>query len=161
MLRSPLSCLGSGIQAEAAAEALAYDNGLDTGRVVQTIVCRFGWSPRIPADVAAMRANMTAGDIKDEHGGNVYLSPGDAGRFGACCVEAALEADFRHAIVYCQSKAQPAYAPRFDVTGATALVGYAAEDTFPEGTDAVLNDVHYISNPALFDRVPLPSKNKD
>ena len=59
---------------------------------------------------------------------------------------------------YCQSKPQPAYAPRFDVAEAAALVGYSPEDTFPEGTDLVLNDVQYISNPALFDRVPLPSK---
>ena len=50
---------------------------------MEVIAVRLGWCPRTPEQVEEIRA--------DEWAQNVYLSPGDAGRFFACAAEAKLE----------------------------------------------------------------------
>eukprot|EP00040_Diaphanoeca_grandis_P015844 m.81340 g.81340 ORF g.81340 m.81340 type:complete len:297 (-) comp25408_c0_seq1:58-948(-) len=141
--------------AEAGAESLAHTT-LEHGRHVQTIVCRFAWVPRTPEDVIAMKKNMDPNDLQDEHGGNTYLSPGDAGRFGVCCVEANLPSSFKFEVVFCQSRPQPPFSPRFDITSATKLVGFVPSDVFPQGIDLILNDSQYRANEALFKRQSIP-----
>lgn len=142
--------------AEAAAEALAYDEELMFDRRVQVVVCRFGWCPRTNEDIDAMVENMAPENIKSEHGGNTYLSPRDAGNFGAACVEAVLPVDFKYEVLNCQSKTQAGYEPRFDTSRSTELVGYLPLDTFPEGTDIVRNDSQYKVDPDLYERIPPP-----
>ena len=57
-----------------------------------------------------------------EWGPDVYLSPGDAGRFFACAVEAAEAIPF--AIFYATSI--PARVTRYDLDTPRKLIGYAA-----------------------------------
>jgi nucleoside-diphosphate-sugar epimerase len=88
---------------------------------ISTIIVRLGWCPRDRAHVEEL--------ARTPWGPDVYLSPGDAGRFFACAVEA--PADLRFGIVYAGSK--PAQKAEFDLGPARELLGYEPLDTWPEG----------------------------
>ncbi|MBY0525205.1 MAG: NAD(P)-dependent oxidoreductase [Gemmataceae bacterium] len=92
---------------------------------MSVIAVRLGWCPRTRGQVAEIAAADWARDV--------YLSPGDAGRFFACAVEA--PADISFAVVYATSK--PAQTLRYDMTPAKELLGYEARDTWPQGTELV------------------------
>ena len=79
---------------------------------ISVIVARLGWCPRTREQEAEIAGAEWARDV--------YLSPGDAGRFFACAVEA--PASVRHAVVYAAS--QSVVRERFDLSGAKALLGY-------------------------------------
>ena len=64
---------------------------------------------------------------------DVYLSPGDAGRFFACAVEA--RTNIRFAIVYASSK--PIHRVHFDLEPAKNLVGFVPQETWPQGIEVV------------------------
>ena len=83
---------------------------------ISVIVARLGWCPRTPAQVEEIAGLEWARDV--------YLSPGDAGRFFACAAEA--PESVRHAIVYAGSRW--IVRERFDLSGAKALLGYEPQD---------------------------------
>ena len=65
---------------------------------------------------------------------DIYLSPGDAGRFFACAVETATPISF--AVVYATSK--PVKILRYDLETTRRLVGYEPKEQWPAGTEIVL-----------------------
>ena len=79
---------------------------------ISVIVARLGWCPRTREQEVEIAAAEWARDV--------YLSPGDAGRFFACAAEA--PATVRHAIVNAASR--PVVRERFDLSGAKTLLGY-------------------------------------
>ena len=88
---------------------------------MSVIVARLGWCPRTPEQVAEIAAS--------EHFRDVYFSPGDVGRFFACCVEA--PENVRHAIVYGVSRALVQV--KFDLSSAEKLLGYVPQESWPTG----------------------------
>lgn len=94
---------------------------------ISVIAARLGWCPRTPEQVEEIRAC--------DWGRDVYLSPGDAGRFFACAVEADLESRF--IIVYATSK--PTGINRYDLDVAKRLLGYVPMESWPQGIEVVLS----------------------
>jgi uronate dehydrogenase len=92
---------------------------------LSVIVARLGWCPRTRGQVAEIAAS--------EHFQDLYFSPGDAGRFFACAVEA--PATVRFAIVYATSR--PTRRARLDISSATELLGYVPQEQWPQGTEIV------------------------
>jgi nucleoside-diphosphate-sugar epimerase len=104
---------------EAAGKAYAEAHDLSV------VAVRLGWCPRSP-DHALELAAFAGGE-------DLYLSPGDAGRFFALTVEST--ADIRFAILYATSK--PVRIPRLDLLPARDLIGYEPRDRWPEGSEDV------------------------
>jgi nucleoside-diphosphate-sugar epimerase len=104
---------------EAAGRAYAEAHGMSV------IAARLGWCPRTREQLEELRATAWGPDV--------YLSPGDAGRFFACAVQA--PADIRFAIVYATSK--PARATVYDQEEVRRLLGYEPRDIWPEGTEPI------------------------
>jgi len=105
---------------EAAGRAFSESHGLSV------VVVRLGWCPRTPEQAREIAATEWAQDV--------YLSPGDAGRFFACAVEA--PADLRFAVVYACSR--PARQTLYDLGPARQLLGYEPCDTWPQGAEEML-----------------------
>jgi uronate dehydrogenase len=99
--------------------------GFTEAHGISVIVARLGWCPRTRAQVEEIAANEWSQDV--------YFSPGDAGRFFACAVEASPEV--RHAIVYAASR--PLHRPRFDMSSAKKLLGYEPRESWPQGIEVV------------------------
>jgi nucleoside-diphosphate-sugar epimerase len=91
---------------------------------MSVIVARLGWCPRTVEQVQEIRELDWAQDV--------YFSPGDAGRFFACAVEAK---DIRYVVVYATSK--PPRSPRLDLTPARELLGYEPRESWPQGIEVV------------------------
>jgi nucleoside-diphosphate-sugar epimerase len=87
------------------------------------IVARLGWCPRSPEHVEELR--------QTPWGPDVYLSPGDAGRFFAAAVEA--PAELRFALLYATSR--PVGTPLYDLSPAEALIGFVPQDRWPAGVE--------------------------
>jgi uronate dehydrogenase len=87
------------------------------------IAVRLGWCPRTKEQEQEIAVSDWAQDV--------YLSPGDAGRFFAAAVRA--PADLRFAVVYATSK--PRHSPCYDLEPARSLLGYEPRDTWPEGIE--------------------------
>ena len=100
---------------EAAGRMCAESHGMSV------IVVRLGWVPRSREHVEELAALDWAKDV--------YLSPGDAGRFFACAVEA--PADITFAIVYATSR--PLRTAMYDLDTAKQLLGFEPRDRWPEG----------------------------
>ncbi|HEY6168651.1 MAG TPA: NAD(P)-dependent oxidoreductase [Verrucomicrobiae bacterium] len=92
---------------------------------MSVIIARLGWCPRTVEQVREIAS--------EERFKDVYLSPGDAGRFFACAVEAPASVNFE--IVYPTSK--PFKTARFDLEPARRL-GFEPKDTWPQGVEIVL-----------------------
>jgi nucleoside-diphosphate-sugar epimerase len=105
---------------EAAGRAFAEGHGMSV------LAVRLGWCPRDRAHVEELK--------RTEWGPEVYLSPGDAGRFFACAVAA--PADIRFAVVYAVSR--PPGRPVYDNGPAQHLLGYEPRDTWPEGINEII-----------------------
>jgi nucleoside-diphosphate-sugar epimerase len=103
---------------EAAGRAYAESHGLSV------LVARLGWCPRTAEQVEEIARTEWAQDV--------YLSPGDAGRFFACAAGA--PADVSFAIFYPTSR--PPRIPLYDLAPAKDLLGYEPRDTWPQGTEA-------------------------
>lgn len=86
----------------------------------EVIAVRLGWCPRTPEQVEEIRA--------DEWAQDVYLSPSDAGRFFACCVEAKLEKKFN--LLYVTSKSKRGM---YDLETTKRVVGFEPRESWPEG----------------------------
>ena len=91
----------------------------------EVIAVRLGWCPRTKEQVEEIRAEQWAQDV--------YLSPGDAGRFFACAVEAALPEKF--VIVYATSKPQHVM---YDLETTKRLLGFEPSESWPQGIEVVL-----------------------
>ena len=102
---------------EAAGRMCAESHGMSV------IVVRLGWVPRSREHVEELAALDWAKDV--------YLSPGDAGRFFACAVEA--PADIKFAIVYATSR--PLRTAMYDLDTAKQLLGFEPRDHWPEGIE--------------------------
>ena len=102
---------------EAAGRVYAETHGLSV------IVARLGWCPRNAEHVRELAAIDWAHDV--------YLSPGDAGRFFVCACAAA--ADLRFAVVYPTSR--PVRHTLYDLESARELLGYEPRDTWPQGVE--------------------------
>lgn len=90
---------------------------------LSVIIVRLGWCPRTRAQEEEIAAEEWSQDI--------YLSPGDAGRFLARAVEA--PATIRHLVVAATSR--PRYREQYDLTAARERLGYEPRDTWPEGLE--------------------------
>jgi nucleoside-diphosphate-sugar epimerase len=102
---------------EAAGRMCAESHGMSV------IAVRLGWVPRSREHIEELNALDWAKDV--------YLSPGDAGRFFACAVEA--PADIRFAIVYATSR--PLGTAMYDLEDAKKLLGFEPRDRWPEGIE--------------------------
>ncbi len=114
---------------EAAGRAYSEAHG------ISVIAARLGWCPRTREHAAELAAT--------DWGPDVYLSPGDAGRFFALAAEA--PADFRFAVVYACSR--PVRREFYDSRPAKERVGYEARDTWPEGVEDLLSGERRASAP--------------
>lgn len=102
--------------AEAVGKVYAHTHGMSV------IAARLGWVPRDQRHIDEFAT--------DEWAHQVYLSPGDAGRFFRACVEAK---DIPFEILYASS-----IPPRYtvmDIESARQRIGYEPRDTWPEGCD--------------------------
>jgi nucleoside-diphosphate-sugar epimerase len=108
---------------EAAGRAFAEAHGLSV------IAARLGWCPRNRAHIEELHGVEWAKDV--------YLSPGDAGRFCACAVEA--PDDIRFAVVYACSR--PLRQEYYDADAARKLLGYQPRDQWPQGTEEIVETV--------------------
>jgi nucleoside-diphosphate-sugar epimerase len=106
----------------------AIGRGFAETHGMSVILARLGWCPRTVEDVHEL--------VKSGWGKEVYLSPGDAGRFFACAVAA--PADLRFATVFATSK--PLQHMQQDLGPARDLVGYEPQDTWPQGIEVVLGN---------------------
>jgi uronate dehydrogenase len=102
---------------EAAGRMCAESHGLSV------VAVRLGWCPRSREHVEELAGIDWAQDV--------YLSPGDAGRFFACAVEAPATPGF--AIVYATSR--PLHREMYDLNTAKQLVGFEPCDQWPEGIE--------------------------
>jgi len=91
----------------------------------EVIAVRLGWCPRTKEHVEELAATGWGHDV--------YLSPGDAGRFFACAVEAPLRERFH--VVYATSR--PVRQVIYDQDAVRDLLGYEPRDRWPEGLEAV------------------------
>jgi nucleoside-diphosphate-sugar epimerase len=101
---------------EGAGQVYTENHGLSV------IVARLGWCPRNAEHVRELAATSWGPDV--------YLSPGDAGRFFACAALAS--ANIRHAVVYATSR--PVGRLTYDLGPAKELLGFEPQDQWPEGS---------------------------
>ena len=102
---------------EAAGRMCAESHGMSV------IVVRLGWVPRSREHITELTALDWAKDV--------YLSPGDAGRFFVCAVDA--PADLRFAVVYATSR--PLRTAMYDLETAKQLLGFEPRDQWPQGVE--------------------------
>ncbi len=90
---------------------------------MSVFVVRLGWVPRDKAHADECKKEFWAKDV--------YLSPGDAGRFFAAAVQA--PENIKYKIFYATS--QPKDMERFDLGPAKALLHWEPKDMWPEGLE--------------------------
>jgi nucleoside-diphosphate-sugar epimerase len=105
---------------EAAGRSYAEAHGMSV------IAVRLGWCPRTREHVQELAGTDWAPDV--------YLSPGDAGRFFA--LAAGGGANIRFEVMYACSR--PKTTTVYDASVARDLLGYEPEDTWPEGVEDML-----------------------
>jgi NAD(P)-dependent dehydrogenase (short-subunit alcohol dehydrogenase family) len=105
---------------EAAGRSFAEKFGMEV------IAVRLGWCPRTPQQVEEIRAEQWAQDV--------YLSPGDAGRFFACAAEAKLATKFN--VVYATSKPKNVM---YDLETTKRLLGFEPAESWPQGIEVVIS----------------------
>jgi nucleoside-diphosphate-sugar epimerase len=88
---------------------------------IAVLAVRLGWCPRDAGQVEEIR--------RDERAQDVYLSPGDAGRFFAATVEAATVPPF--AVLYATSRFT--HALRYDLTPTREILGWEPRERWPQG----------------------------
>jgi nucleoside-diphosphate-sugar epimerase len=90
---------------------------------VKVLAVRLGWCPRDAGQVAEIAASELAQDV--------FLSPGDAGRFFAAAVEAGDWPSF--AVVYASSR--HTHRLRYDLSETTRLLGWEPREAWPTGAE--------------------------
>ncbi|MFO0930466.1 MAG: NAD(P)-dependent oxidoreductase [Gemmataceae bacterium] len=106
---------------EAAGIALAEGHG----RTV--IAVRLGWCPRTPEHARELEATPWGPDV--------YLSPGDAGRFFAAAALAAVPQGY-HVL---NAASRPRATTVFDMEPTRALLGFEPQDVWPHGSEPLLS----------------------
>jgi uronate dehydrogenase len=101
---------------EALGQVYARQHGLEV------LAVRLGWCPRDAGQVAEIAGAELFQDV--------YLSPGDAGRFCAAAVEAEKLPPF--AVVYATSR--HTHRLRYDLTETTRLLGWEPREQWPAGS---------------------------
>jgi uronate dehydrogenase len=109
------------VAAEAAGQTYARNYGMTV------LALRLGWFPRTPEHVAEVGGTVRAP--------NIYLSPGDAGRFFARAMEAPLEPGF--AVLFVASR--PTDRIILDLEATKRLLGWEPQDQWPSGAEHLLN----------------------
>ena len=102
---------------EALGQVYARHHGLTV------IAVRLGWCPRDAAQVEEIR--------HDERGQDVYLSPGDAGRFFAAAVEARILPPF----TTLSATSRFTHTLRYDLSRTRELLGWEPRERWPEGIE--------------------------
>lgn len=102
---------------EAVGQVYALHHGMSV------LAVRLGWCPRDAVQVGEIRADAEAQDV--------YLSPGDAGRFFAVAVDATTLPPF--AVVNVTSR--PVRHRLYDLEPTRQLVGFAPQDQWPTGAE--------------------------
>jgi nucleoside-diphosphate-sugar epimerase len=100
---------------EALGQVYAKEHGM------QVLAVRLGWCPRDPGQVGEIAASELFQDV--------FLSPGDAGRFFAAAVEAANLPPY--AVVYTTSR--HLHTLRYDLSDAKKLLGWEPTESWPTG----------------------------
>jgi len=90
---------------------------------IAVLAVRLGWCPRDAGQVEEIRQSELAQDV--------YLSPGDAGRFFAAAVKTATWPPF--AVLYATSRFT--HALRYDLAPTRELLGWEPEERWPEGIE--------------------------
>jgi uronate dehydrogenase len=108
------------VAAEAAGQTYARNYGMTI------LALRLGWFPRTREHVAEVGGTARAP--------NIYLSPGDAGRFFARAMEAPLEPGY--AVVFVASR--PTDRIIFDLEPTKRLVDWEPQDQWPTGAEHLL-----------------------
>jgi uronate dehydrogenase len=90
---------------------------------IAVLVVRLGWCPRDASQVEEICAS--------ELGQDVYISPGDAGRFFAAAVE--VEKLPPYAVVYATSRFT--HTQRYDLTPTRELLGWEPTEKWPDGVE--------------------------
>ncbi len=90
---------------------------------MSVLAVRLGWVPRSREHVEELNSLDWAKDV--------YLSPGDAGRFFAYAVAAPAEPGF--AVVYATSR--PLRTEMYDLESARKIIGFEPRDRWPEGIE--------------------------
>ena len=93
---------------------------------MKVLAVRLGWGPRDAVQVAQIAASAEDQDV--------FLSPGDAGRFFAGAVECESERLPPFAPLFVTSRARGM--PLYDLAPAKELVGFVPQDYWPTGADA-------------------------
>jgi hypothetical protein len=96
------------------------------GHHINVIVARLGWCPRNRDHVKELAATPWGPDV--------YLSPGDAGRFFAGAVEATMNTRFM--VVNVCSK--PVRQSQYDLGPAKQLIGFEPQDRWPQGVEVIV-----------------------
>ncbi len=104
-------------------ESIGYSYSQQHGMSV--LMVRLGWCPRTLAQVEEIGSADRFMDV--------YLSPGDAGRFLGCAIEA--PDSVKWAVVYAMSL--PVKRAIFDLEPARALLGYEPRERWPQGIEVV------------------------
>ena len=104
-------------------ESIGYSYSVTHGMSV--IITRLGWCPRDEEQVHEIAAETLYQDV--------YLSPGDAGRFFSGCVEA--EKSVSHAILYATSK--PVDIQRYCLKSAKEIANFEPHEQWPDGTEII------------------------
>jgi uronate dehydrogenase len=100
---------------EALGQVYAKEHGM------QVLAVRLGWCPRDPGQVSEIAASELFQDV--------FLSPGDAGRFFAATVEAANLPPY--AVVYVTSRHR--HTLRYDLSDSQRLLGWEPAESWPTG----------------------------
>jgi len=100
---------------EALGQVYAKEHG------TEVLAVRLGWCPRDPGQVAEIAASELFQDV--------FLSPGDAGRFFAATVDAANLPGY--SVVHVTSR--HLHAPRYDLSDAGRLLGWQPRESWPTG----------------------------
>lgn len=104
---------------EALGSAYAHAHGM------KVLAVRLGWCPRDAGQVAQIAASPEDQDV--------FLSPGDAGRFFACAVEADPDRLPPFAPLFVTSR--PLRHLQYDLAPAKDLVGFEPADSWPTGAE--------------------------
>ena len=109
--------LGHRVRLEALGQVYAKWHG------IAVVAVRLGWCPRDAGQVAEIAGNPRHQDV--------YLSPGDAGRFFAAAVEAETLPPF--AILYATSRYK--HERRYDLSACRELLGWEPREQWPTGVE--------------------------
>lgn len=90
---------------------------------ISVLAVRLGWCPRDAGQVAEISCSHLFQDV--------FLSPGDAGRFFAAAAEATPWTGYR--VAYCTSR--PTHLLRCDLGPAERLLGFVPQDRWPTGAE--------------------------